>query len=175
MHLANTFAFNETVSPAIREEIQSFTYTARRKNATAVNGRHFLGDSKYELPNQDDLQQLQAHDLQCDQLQTYGRVLYNSIELGPPNNHPDARSNNTYLYTYDDRFCRNEKICIVHHGDNPVCGLFARESDIQRNAANAPYIATCFESDNLVVLLLESVQANEVLYVSPIPNHYEID
>lgn len=182
MHLANTFAFNEDVSPAMREEIKSFMYKARRKNACTVNGAHFLGDFKYEPPNQEELQQLQNHGLHCDRLQIFDRVLFNSIEFRSPQYNPDARSNNTYLYTYDDRFCRTEKICIVHHGDDRHCGLFARELDVPRNAVNAPYIAACVESDNLVFLQLESVQAlcvkaeiNGALYVSPIPNHFEID
>lgn len=181
--LVNSVSLNEDIEPGIREEVDRMMMPYFHKRVVTEGGVHYLGP--YELrPATNEELQILGHQVDCEHMQEFKRALFNSIEFRCPTYNPGSRSNNTWIFTFDGRYCKIESIVIVHDlQEHQHCGMFVRQLNVLERATNAPHIAKVTESDIVDFISFRSVQSLCVRvkvfrhwYMSPFPyNNVEID
>lgn len=188
LHLkVHSSQYDERLSGAVRERLQQMLNKERLKRVYQVGpNKYMVGRSVEAVPTPEEVQVLAREGFHIQNFREFnsfliGNIRYKSLR----GQNPSIKSDDTFMYTFQDTFCTIRKI-IVFMDDNGEerCGLLVSEHDVERVLPIARHISVLrnADADLLHHISLDQVRSpaikmnvRGVLYAACVPYCYEID
>ena len=181
--LVNMLSLNAELSDEIKEEIE-FIMTGNQQNLIRIGNVSVFGDSEIRAPTEVESQLLARENLQCVELTEYmqcrkSNIVWRSVKY---DQEEEFKSNNSYIYSVDDRFLMVDSIVTFQSGNELVCGMFCVHFRTGAAVNGVSHIMEVTHMDEIVFLRASLVRKLAIkiphingVYIMPMANHGEID
>lgn len=177
------------ISDRVKEKIHELL-NGREPRGVYVGNVKLVGRRSVRPPTAEEQQLLQQHGLNCQRVSVYRRARYDGVEFRPHHytyNGGLTRSDDSYIYTWNDAFGVIENILLVRQ-DNGVRNVFLTVSVLHTLEPINPSITYSVRIDNdfenpVVLMTFGQIRGHAIRVntpgrfscVMPVTNRYEID
>lgn len=172
------------IDQVVKDEVEFIMQKDASKPTLVLGSNKFYGRGRERDTTLEERQALMDEGLDFLHLQEFLKMKYTCFEFRSINYNPheDIRTDNSYVYTFDNYFGRILSIVVLGEGGNAVAGLFVERFNVGGRLSGVHHIVQLLERADIhfvnpreVRNLAICVHVGDVTYIMAVANHGEID